>query len=584
MKKIINYKNLSIGKKFTVTFCLWLLVPLLLMFLWINKSVTDQIVEENCKTRLEILKQTEYGITNMIENVTSVTLDIIGDGEIQNYLKISDTEDEEADNLKNDIAYNLGKITSLKTYLSRISIFTEEKIVFQTGKYMVEEKAIEISDVAQQEGRIVWDAAKKDENYLLSRDRDNYEVSAYRAIVSYYDFENVLAYERITIDEDYICSIYSGIATDTTEQFFIINKQGEIISSLNKELLGKPYEEEAVLKKVIRNKEGYYIDQEKQLVVSYYCLPKVQWYVVKIDRQEEIIGQGLLKTITLVCMFLSMAFALAFHNVQKKRIVMPIVHLAKDVSNFHEGEYKIGVYSNAQDEIGELNNNFIEMANYIQELIEHVYKSRLKEKEAQLQYLQSQINPHFLYNTLDSMRWMAVKAKQYELAEQIEALANLFRHALNQGKHLTTVEKEIAHLKDYLTIQKCRFGERIKTTIEADAQVLKCTVLNLILQPLVENAIVHGLETKIEGGNIHIRVKKEGENLLYIVEDDGVGTEQENIRRCLMERTNSNNALALDNINQRIKHQYGEKYGLLFYSKIGAGTKVEVRMPLECEE
>ena len=190
MKKIINYKNLSIGNKFTVTFCLWLLVPLLLMFLWINKSVTDQIVEENCKTRLEILKQTEYGITNMIENVTSVTLDIIGDGEIQNYLKISDTEDEEADNLKNDIAYNLGKITSLKTYLSRISIFTEEKIVFQTGKYMVEEKAIEISDVAQQEGRIVWDAAKKDENYLLSRDRDNYEVSAYRAIVSYYDFEN----------------------------------------------------------------------------------------------------------------------------------------------------------------------------------------------------------------------------------------------------------------------------------------------------------------------------------------------------------------------------------------------------------
>lgn len=318
MKKIINYKNLSIGKKFTVTFCLWLLVPLLLMFLWINKSVTDQIVEENCKTRLEILKQTEYGITNMIENVTSVSLDIIGDGEIQNYLKISDTEDEEADNLKNDIAYNLGKITSLKTYLSRISIFTEEKIVFQTGKYMVEEKAIEISDVAQQEGRIVWDAAKKDENYLLSRDRDNYEVSAYRAIVSYYDFENVLAYERITIDEDYICSIYSGIATDTTEQFFIINKQGEIISSLNKELLGKPYGEEAVLKKVIHNKEGYYIDQDKQLVVSYYCLPKVQWYVVKIDRQEEIIGQGLLKTITLVCMFLSMAVALPIISRQEK--------------------------------------------------------------------------------------------------------------------------------------------------------------------------------------------------------------------------------------------------------------------------
>lgn len=583
MKKIINYKNLSIGKKFTVTFCLLLMLPLMVLFLWINESVTEQIVEENCKTNFAVLKQTETGLLNMIQDITSVSLDIIGDEELQVYLKITDITREDLEELKNNIQYNLGKTVSLKNYISRLSIFTKDQILFQTGKYMLQETDMYISEIERQAGRMVWKAAAKDTNYLLSRDRNNYEVSVYRAINNHYDFRDMLAFERISVNEGYICDIYSGIATDTTEQFFIINKQGEIISSVNKELLGTKCLEEGLLKKLVQNGEGYYIDQDKQIMISYYYLPKVQWYVVKVDKQVEILAQNLIRTVIAVCMVLAIFFAVFFHHIQKKRIIVPIIKLSRDVSNFHEGDYEIGVYSNAQDEIGVLNNNFIEMANYIKDLIERVYKSQLREKEAQLQYLQSQINPHFLYNTLDSMRWMAVKARQYELAEQIEALSNLFRHALNQGKQLTTVEQEVAHLKDYLTIQKYRFGERIKATIDVDKEVLNCIVINLILQPLVENAIVHGLESKIEGGNIHIKVKKEGKDLLYIVEDDGVGAEQERIRRCLVERKDSNNALALDNINQRIKCKYGEEYGISFYSEIGVGTKVEVKIPLECE-
>ena len=583
MKKIIDYKNLSIGKKFTVTFCLLLMLPLMVLFLWINESVTEQIVEENCKTNFAVLKQTETGLLNMIQDITSVSLDVIGDEKLQIYLKSTDITGEELEELKNTIQYNLGKSISLKNYISRLSVFRENQILFQSGKYMLEEANVDIPEIEQQAGRMVWKAAAKDTNYLLSRDRNNYEVSVYRAINNHYDFRDTLAFERITIDEDYICDIYSGILTDATEQFFIINKEGQMISTVNKELFEENYLENTLLKRIIQNGEGYYIDQNKQLVISYYHLPKVNWYVVKVDKQAEIIAQDLIRTVIVMCMVLAILFAVFFHNIQKKRIITPIIRLSKDISNFHEGDYEIGVYSNAHDEIGELNNNFIEMANYIQDLIERVYKSQLKEKEAQLQYLQSQINPHFLYNTLDSMRWMAVKARQYELAEQIEALSNLFRHALNQGKQLTTVEQEVAHLRDYLTIQKYRFGERITTTIDVDEALLNCTVINLILQPLVENAIVHGLESKIEGGNIHIRVKKEGEYLLYIVEDDGVGTAQEEIRRCLIERKDSNNALALDNINQRIKCKYGEEYGISFYSEIGIGTKVEVKMPLECE-
>lgn len=581
MKKIWNMKKFGIAKEFTVTFCLLLMLPLMMLFLWINKSVAEQIVEENCKTNFAVLKQTENGLLNMIQDITAVSLEVIGDEELQIYLKTSNAADESSSDLKNTIQYNLGGAVSLKNHITRLSVFNEEQILFQTGKYMLEEVDAYIPEIREQGGRMVWKPAAKDTNYLLRRDRENYEVSVYRAINNHYDFRDVLAYERISIDEEYICDLYSGIATDTTQQFFIINKQGEIISTVNKELFEERYLDEDILKRIIQNEEGYFIDQNKQIVISYYHVPKVQWYVVKVDKQVEILAQDLIRSVIGMCMVLALFFAVSFHSIQKKRIITPIIKLSRDVSNFHEGDYEIGVYSDAQDEIGELNRNFIEMANYIQDLIERVYKSQLREKEAQLQYLQSQINPHFLYNTLDSMRWMAVKARQYDLAEQIEALSNLFKHALNQGKQMTTVEKEIAHLKDYLTIQKNRFGERIKTTIDVEEEVQKCTVLNLILQPLVENAIVHGLETKIEGGSIHVRIRKEGESLFYIVEDDGVGTEQEKIRRWIVERKDSNNALALDNINQRIKCKYGEEYGISFYSEIGVGTKVEVKMPLE---
>lgn len=584
MKNLINYKNLSIGKKFTVAFCLLLMVPLMVLFLWINKSVTEQIVEENCKKNFAVLKQTENGLNNMVSDITSVSLDVIGNEDLQGYLRNNDLTEENMEELKNNIQYDLGKTISLKNYISRISVFTRETILFQSGKYMLREKSENVQEIAQQAGKMVWRSAEKDDNYLLSRDRKNYEVSVYRAINNYYDFNDVLAFERINIDEKYICDIYSKITTVTTEQFFIINQQGEIISSVNKELLGKKYDMDSGMQRIIQNGEGYYIDREAKKIISYYQLPKVKWYVIKVDHQGSIIAQELIRTVIAMCMLLAIFFALVFHYIQKKRIILPIIKLSKDVSNFHEGNYEIGTYSNAQDEIGELNNNFIEMAQYIQDLIERVYKSQLREKEAQLRYLQSQINPHFLYNTLDSMRWMAVRSKQYDLAEQIEALSSLFKHALNQGKQMTTVEKEVGHLKDYLIIQKNRFGERIKTTVETDETVLNCKVINLILQPLVENAIVHGLESKIEGGDIHVRVKKEGKELLYIVEDDGVGAEQETIRRCLTEKQESSNALALNNINQRIKCKYGETYGISFYSEIGVGTKVEVKMPLECEE
>ncbi|MGO4370868.1 sensor histidine kinase, partial [Paenibacillus sp. MCAF20] len=133
---------------------------------------------------------------------------------------------------------------------------------------------------------------------------------------------------------------------------------------------------------------------------------------------------------------------------------------------------------------------------------------RIKQREAELTALQSQINPHFLYNTLDSIHWLAVKKKNYDVSEQIEALAEIFRHVLNNGEPLVTVRQELDFLESYMFIQTRKYGDRIKLRISADAKLMGCKMPKLILQPLVENAIVHGLEHIVEGGFIEVVITK----------------------------------------------------------------------------
>lgn len=583
MKKKFSFKNLGISKKFTVTFFFLMIVPLLILFLWINTNVTESLTEQKCKTNLEVLRQTENSILTLFQDITYISLEVIGNEDLQTFLKNPDLTDKQRETLKNNVRYDLGKVLDSKDYIGSLSVFKEDGILFQFGKYFTEEPHTNLQEIKNLGGRMLWKPAQMNNSYLLNRDRA-YETTVYRAVNDHDDYRNTLAYERIGIDEKYISSLYTGIAGTETEAMFIVDANGEIISSMDKSMLGKSIEAEEYFPFLTNEEEGIWKDSREKNIVSYYYLQDAGWYMVKIDNRSAFIEGGVINSVIAICMALALVFGFSFYRIQRKRIIAPIMTLSRDVSCFQEGNYEIGMYQDSNDEIGVLNNNFVNMAKYIQDLIERVYKSQLREKEAQLKYLQSQINPHFLYNTLDSMRWMAVKQQQWELAEQIEALSSLFKHALNEGKEMTTVEKEVQHLNDYLTIQKNRFGDRIEETINVEEEVKKCKVLNLVLQPLVENAIVHGLENKLNGGRIDIYIGCKEGCLCYIVKDNGLGTDQEDIRRRLNDRKDSHNALALDNINQRIQCKYGDEYGITFTSEIGVGTVVEVKMPKENEE
>lgn len=580
MRKIFRFKDLSISKKFAVTFFFLMIVPLAVLFIWINMNVTQSLTEQKCKTNLAVLRQTENSLLTLFQDITYISLEVIGNEELQSLLKEPGLSDEESELLKNSVRYDLGKVLDSKDYIGSLSVFKEDGVLFQFGKYFTEEPEADLTKIESLGGKMLWQPAQINNSYLLNRDR-TYETTVYRAVNDHDNYRDTLAYERIGIDEQYVSSLYTGIAGTGTEAMFIVDGNGAVISSMDKTLLGNTVQEEDYFTYIKNEKEGIWTDSRENITVSFYYLSEPGWYVIKVDNHSAFIEGGVINSVIAICMVVALVFGFSFYKIQRRRIIAPIMTLSKDVTSFQEGNYQIGVYQDSSDEIGILNNNFVNMAKYIQDLIERVYKSQLREKEAQLKYLQSQINPHFLYNTLDSMRWMAIKQQQWELAEQIEALSSLFKHALNEGKEMTTVEKEVQHLNDYLTIQKNRFGDRIEENIYVEEEAKKCKVLNLVLQPLVENAIVHGLENKLNGGKIDIYIGCKDGCLCYIVKDNGLGTDQEDIRRRLSDRKDSHNALALDNINQRIQCKYGDEYGITFTSEIGVGTIVEVKMPKE---
>jgi two-component system sensor histidine kinase YesM len=198
--------------------------------------------------------------------------------------------------------------------------------------------------------------------------------------------------------------------------------------------------------------------------------------------------------------------------------------------------------------------------------------------------LSSQINPHFLYNTLDSIRWKAIQNRDPEVGEQIEALSDLFRHILSQGDDLVTVDQEIRHLETYLYIINFRYRDRIICKVNVAKGVRDIPIPKLILQPIVENAIIHGIEKQVGLGEISIRIEKKDRLLVINVSDNGRGIDPEEIRRTLKGGDDSHRGFALKNIDRRIKLCYGEEYGLEFSSEPGKGTEVKLSIPLKVKE
>ena len=248
--------------------------------------------------------------------------------------------------------------------------------------------------------------------------------------------------------------------------------------------------------------------------------------------------------------------------------IMSTLHqLRRFVDSFREKRSSETFVFNPQDEVGAIGDEFVRIVQENERLVVSLYKSRYREKEAELIALQSGINPHFLYNTLDSIFWTAEEYGAEKVANMAVALSNVFRMSLNSGKGICTLGEELELVQNYMAIQNMRFEGRFQLCIDLAQEVLQMEIIKLILQPIVENAVQHGLEGRSGNGSISISAVEKDEDITFIVQDDGVGFSVD-------EENPLGNGYALCNVDERIKLYYGETYGLHIVSELQVGTTV----------
>lgn len=262
--------------------------------------------------------------------------------------------------------------------------------------------------------------------------------------------------------------------------------------------------------------------------------------------------------------------------------------LTKAIKKMEDGDLEVycDVNINSNDEISNLSRSFNSMVSKIRFLMDRIYEEEKEKRSAELMVLQAQINPHFLYNTLDNLQWKAYDYDALEIAEMVEALSNFFRISLSNGQEFIPLSEEIKHIENYLFIQEKRYEDILKFTIDFDSSLSEITVIKLIIQPIVENAIYHGIKPKLSSGNIEVSVYEINDYVYISVYDDGVGMDEETLNelRASLNIKNEKFGYGLYNVSQRIKLVYGENSGVEVSSTLGEGTTVLIKIPITNKE
>jgi Predicted signal transduction protein with a C-terminal ATPase domain len=306
--------------------------------------------------------------------------------------------------------------------------------------------------------------------------------------------------------------------------------------------------------------EGYLVSDYRNVTTGWHFLHLV-------EKAELLAKSNRIGTYTGLIAVLIAVVALTISYLVSGGITRPLLQLKKMMVDWNKGTLDFNVKFK-DDEVGTIGETFLRVAQTNMELDARLIQAELREREAELRALQAQINPHFLYNTLDSIYWMARLKKTEEAATMALALSESFKLSLNKGKETIPVFKELKHVEHYMTIQNIRYKGRIRYEIDVEADVQGYEMLKLILQPLVENAVYHGLEPKMGDGLIRIAGRKNGDELIFIVEDDGVGME---------DATLTEQGYGLRNVRERLRLYYGSHYSFKIRSSPGAGTRIEIR-------
>ena len=369
-------------------------------------------------------------------------------------------------------------------------------------------------------------------------------------------------------------------------EVLICDDKGNIISHSKKEKIGSSINEEPYGKAVLDDITGHNYVQYKiniDKVAIYSTIRNNGWKIIKTvptnylyeelnNIQKYLIIGGIIYGIVIIIYILLFSI----------RYTEPMMKMMSVIKKVEQGDLTVRTEVKSNDEVGQLGSSLNNMIGEMQVLIDKLIKEEQEKKKVELEALHAQINPHFLYNTLNTIKWMAKIQGNNSVSKAITALVKLLRISTNLDREMITLQEEIDYVKNYIVIQKLRFNRAINISYNIDDKYMNLTVPKLILQPIVENSIIHGMEAEEDNLNIVIDGFVKEEKLIIEISDDGPGIEDEIMKVILKDSSDRNkfSKVGLNNVNQRIKLYCGGEFGLKIETEYGKGTKVIVVLPV----
>ena len=486
------------------------------------------------------------------------------------------------------------EIIYLKGYVKTFSVYPENGVqsylrCLDTSAYVSDLDALRQSAIYKQtvsrRGKSVWIRAEKGKSDIYQSNRSEKLVLCREV----FDLakKNRLGFLTIGISEENIRELCEGVIQSDKESVILLNHAGQVIGSYG----AADKDAEAYIRKNNLLTQNEYSGNFNKKQIFLYEISGSECYVCKVVPRKSFIQ--IFYEISYMPFTLMIAVLLGLIPVTlfvSAVISKPLENVCVAMEKFHQGDFSQQIEIKTKDEVGQVAVCFNQMVKDMEQLINKNYIMVLKERESELAVLQAQINPHFLYNALDSIYWQAISADDEAAAESIYELSQLFRLVLGHGKKMVTVEMEAELVQRYLEIQKLRFLQQMEYHLDISSDILDERILKLILQPFVENAVIHGMENKEETCVITISGRRKEGMLEFKISDTGVGMTEEQLRR-IWDEDNSKvfssqriGKYAIKNVKERLELKYGSEFRLDIDSEVGKGTVVTLLVPPDTEE
>ncbi len=591
-----------------------------LIIAFISYTLTSDAVYENSRAYTEQLTdQVQANIDSYIDHMENVAEVVQVNDQVRRYFTNSVAVDER-DALGSRVSAFLTSIAGTRTDISLILI------VGESGEVLAHDPRIDLRPVSEIREQAWYTRAGMEHGRALisSSQVQNVVEGEYRWVIT---LSRALTdpltgddYGVMLVDLNFsvISQLLRSISLGERGYLFIVASDGSIVYHPRQELIYSNLEQEYV-DRVLEQPHGSFMvsDEKGERIYTVSTSDRTGWKTVGVNYAGELVGnrptiQRYYLYWTLACIVLAILVALVISH----HLSRPILRLRSSMRAVEQGNFDISVDVSEKNEIGELAKDFNIMIGRIRELVERNAQEQEAKRKSELLALQNQITPHFLYNTLDSIIWMAEEKKHSQVVKMVAALARLLRLSISRGDELVSVRDEIQHIRNYLTIQKMRYQDMLDFAIKVDSSIQDLLVPKVILQPLVENAIYHGIKNKEGGGSVRVEGLRHGDDVLLLVSDDGIGADPARMEQILAGADGSAGVRGFDgdpvsagglaadssvvpdmlkdlprgrtkvgigNVHERVRLYFGEKYGLSFRANngtSGGGTVVEVRLPV----